>query len=611
MNEDDNEDDNEPSGEPPGKPSKPPGKPPKPPVEPPKPPVKPPKQPGKPPGKPPGEPQNIPKEPYDDSTDEQLQEGIRQINKELADIVESNDRLAELLEEESQAGKAELEEEQKRNGINFERYNAIRDSINEELRKRNEMKKEEEDEEIGPEVDEKNLLRNEIIPSETGFYPQGLLSLPNIDFTKYSNKNVVNDIAILKLAYEAFSKDITRTINDVLKGANAIAIEAVIKYNTPKIKEAIDQFMKLFDNLRLQKKLGWQAYELFMQIFIYIYEIPGIDQYEEVKIYILSKYKHISDLQKQKIKEKQEKLSMKEKKVDKSLQNAADKFDKEAKKTQSRDSPDYSKSGVKAIRDTISEVKNLLGTEKQDDIIKHFIERGARDDILKGVYTSLKDDRIAIIREQIEKSKKEKSPEPAGEGFLQRKNFPPSVRQFLFKHGHKQIIDIKACRMPIWKTIDYMLNILSLGSWSKNKKQMKYDSMFHTFLIIRFDFSSEWFIEKNEVIRVKPYKSTETDKCVYIRPSKPITVNELLYVPFDKYGQKYIEYDPVSANCQKFVLNTLECAGLLNNEIVDFIYQDADKVLSGYPYIVSKIITRFANRYDTLRYGQALEDDLD
>jgi len=179
----------------------------------------------------------------------------------------------------------------------------------------------------------------------------------------------------------------------------------------------------------------------------------------------------------------------------------------------------------------------------------------------------------------------------------------------LEEHGNNFVTNITVCRKPILKYIDYAFNMLSFGSWNKRKKEFNYDNMFHTYLTFRLNYGKEVYVlEKNQVVRLAIYKSDKLEKCIALnRPERPITFKDFLQNPLLKFGQRLLEYDPVNANCQKFVMAVLESSGLLTPNIINFVNQDADKVLLGYPLILARIITKVANRADTLIYGKGNE----
>jgi hypothetical protein len=196
-----------------------------------------------------------------------------------------------------------------------------------------------------------------------------------------------------------------------------------------------------------------------------------------------------------------------------------------------------------------------------------------------------------------------------GSGFinLRRNDYPPLVRKYIKILGDNKIRSIKACRRPIWTTINYVLDFMSLGSWSKKKKENNYDYMFHTFLIVKFDNSErEYLIEKNQVVYMKEYKLDLNDRFVNVKVNHNVNFREFMYKPIGVYGQEILEYDPVYANCQKFVQKILHCSGLLSQEVVNFINQDVEKVLISYPYYISKVASMAANRLDTIIHGRGL-----
>ena len=257
-------------------------------------------------------------------------------------------------------------------------------------------------------------------------------------------------------------------------------------------------------------------------------------------------------------------------------------------------------------------VKNYKEEKKNHRIYKPYYD--AAEDINKLLYEEPQQARLPETQPE-----SQPGPQPEikadgfkkGKGFERRFDFPPNVRRFIANYGDFPILHISACRRPLMKYIDYSLNVLSLGSWSKRKKQFNYDNLFHTFLVFKLANNETYLIEKNEVINVEKYKAHKNDKCIFVPfNNKRITIRELLTNAYKKYGQQLIEYDPISANCQKFVQAVLSSSSLLTHDAIMFINQDVDNVLSGYPLQISRMVTKFANRFDTLIHGKAFKQQI-
>ncbi len=195
----------------------------------------------------------------------------------------------------------------------------------------------------------------------------------------------------------------------------------------------------------------------------------------------------------------------------------------------------------------------------------------------------------------------------AAEGFERRYDYPPYIRDFIQRFGGNRITRLIVCRRPIWRIIQTFLNLVSMGKLNANMKKQNYDYLFHLFIIVKFDNIDQlYFIEKNQVVNIGKYKQDKSDQLVDINLQIPIQLTEFMSKPVQGYGQRIFEYNPVSANCQIFVLDMLNANGIDTKNVYEFVYQDVSKVLDGYPYQLSTIATIFANRFDTLVHGKGM-----
>lgn len=184
--------------------------------------------------------------------------------------------------------------------------------------------------------------------------------------------------------------------------------------------------------------------------------------------------------------------------------------------------------------------------------------------------------------------------------------FPRRVSKFMKQKGDLVITDLTIKRDPILTVIDKMLNFLSLGQWEKSKKKYHFDELFHLRMIATLSNGSNVLIEKNQNINIIAYnRSSDTDKTesmnVPLR-GKRITLQQLIDTTLNKVGEeRFLEYDPFTTNCQRFILDILESNGLSSNNIKKFIYQDVSEMieeLPGYLKFISKEATDTASLID-------------
>jgi len=152
---------------------------------------------------------------------------------------------------------------------------------------------------------------------------------------------------------------------------------------------------------------------------------------------------------------------------------------------------------------------------------------------------------------------------------------PPKVANFLKSNGEDKITSLEVARVPIWKTLDLALDIMSGGEFGKVKKKLNYDKMFHLYVIV----NGKWILEKNELFNVKPYSSSKDEEKINVNVNKDITISDFLKKASEGNEKSfYRDYDAFKSNCQDMVLRLLRSNGLLTNEISSFVKQPIEEI---------------------------------
>lgn len=198
-----------------------------------------------------------------------------------------------------------------------------------------------------------------------------------------------------------------------------------------------------------------------------------------------------------------------------------------------------------------------------------------------------------------------------------RKDAPPKVRQFIDKYGKKVITGMDIFRVPIFKTIDKVLNLISLGKWQQNKTALNYEDLFHLYMYIRVDTGEVFRIEKNHVVVVQLVQSVpnlEETKALRaesmpVQPAiRPLTIANIFGNAIEYQGlPQFWVYDPVTANCQAFVSAMLNGSGLMTPELNKFIQQCAECVLKDHSRVFATFLTDIASRADRLISGKGIQ----
>jgi len=194
-----------------------------------------------------------------------------------------------------------------------------------------------------------------------------------------------------------------------------------------------------------------------------------------------------------------------------------------------------------------------------------------------------------------------------------RRDYSPQIRTLLKKIGEKKIKSIVIQRVPVESAIKGMLNVITLGNYTKTTEKLGYDKVFHLSAILTLENNERIVVEKNEVINISK-KIPSGGNQMSIPISKDITLNQFLNNTREKQGSNFFLYNAFNkgkgGNCQKFIHDLLQNSGLLTNEAKEFILQDADKIVQGLPWYtsyVTKGITDLGAQFNTLTYGRGIK----
>lgn len=178
------------------------------------------------------------------------------------------------------------------------------------------------------------------------------------------------------------------------------------------------------------------------------------------------------------------------------------------------------------------------------------------------------------------------------EFFTPRQGYNNTTTRNLNSWGNLIIQDLTIARTPILDILDKVINVISLGKWSKLKKENSYDKLFHLQLIANLGQES-LVIEKNEVINVDTkYKITkETELLKIDLQGKKFSTNQMLNETQQRVGDKlYFSYEGFTNNCQVFVKECLVSEGLYGKKEEDFLFQDMTEIIKKFPSLSRKIM---------------------
>lgn len=199
-----------------------------------------------------------------------------------------------------------------------------------------------------------------------------------------------------------------------------------------------------------------------------------------------------------------------------------------------------------------------------------------------------------------------------------RKDFPPSGRKVLEKHGDKKITEIVVARKPIQSWLVKVLDWVSRGRFSENIKDLKYDTAFHLMMKIRLSDGTSILTEKNEIIKLKEEGWNSGDSAkpevekIKIAVPPGISLNEFFNKAIKQYGKDRIFiYDSRTNSCQTYIHDLLKANGILTSEADKFIRQDVESIYRGMGVIgsINKAITDVAAAGNIVLEGRGVQSD--
>jgi len=187
---------------------------------------------------------------------------------------------------------------------------------------------------------------------------------------------------------------------------------------------------------------------------------------------------------------------------------------------------------------------------------------------------------------------------------------PPSVKDIMNSHGQEIITYITLRRNPVSNLITGAMNAVSLGSFQKKLDQQPYDELFHLAMLVQTN-NTKFLLEKIERVNVTSSIGNPEGLETLAVPlnGKEINVFDLINNTKEQMGKtQFLDYDPVSNNCQVFIMNVLDANGLLNDENKLWVKQDTEVLFKGNKVLakISKKLTDIGASANVLLHGGKL-----
>ena len=153
-----------------------------------------------------------------------------------------------------------------------------------------------------------------------------------------------------------------------------------------------------------------------------------------------------------------------------------------------------------------------------------------------------------------------------------RDTVPPAVRAFLQKHGGERVTRLAVGRVAVGSVLTKVLNFISLGKLEEAKKQLGYEHIWHTCVLLTLADGIRVTLERNHVVSLGPStgKQLNGDQLpvpLYAHP----TLAELV-ARAERSQSGFWRYSHDKGNCQALVHAVLQSSP----EVSKGAMQDAD-----------------------------------
>ncbi len=158
---------------------------------------------------------------------------------------------------------------------------------------------------------------------------------------------------------------------------------------------------------------------------------------------------------------------------------------------------------------------------------------------------------------------------------------PGSVVDFLSKHGNEVVETLRLERTPVNSVVNGVINAVSRGKFNASKKRLKYDQVYHLYLVI----NGRWIVEKNHKVEFHRFAPRHDFEAQHLAASGVRRdLNAMMKNLEQKVdAPKIWRYNPATANCQDFIQDLLRSNGWLTHYANEFIKQDAKELLKDTP----------------------------
>jgi hypothetical protein len=181
---------------------------------------------------------------------------------------------------------------------------------------------------------------------------------------------------------------------------------------------------------------------------------------------------------------------------------------------------------------------------------------------------------------------------------LENAGLPSHVKEILSKVNDYEVQSITIGRNSVQSVIQSALRTLS---------QVKFDNIFHLFLIFNCKNGKKVLLEKNARINMS-MTIPKMEDSMLIQNVPHYTIKEYIARTKQFMGKNFIPYDPDKNNCQNFILSVFQANGI--KEGWSFIKQDTSKIFKNKGWLsgTAKSVTDLGGYADVVLKGGLIKN---
>lgn len=193
------------------------------------------------------------------------------------------------------------------------------------------------------------------------------------------------------------------------------------------------------------------------------------------------------------------------------------------------------------------------------------------------------------------------------------KHFSASSQAFLNRCGNGVITHIQISRTLIQAPMHSLLNLITIGKWNEARNDLKFDKLYHLFMIISYKLNgriNQVILEKNERPQFVQ-ANARGGEMINVPVDSNLTITDFCDNAIKRVGvSRYFVYDAFNrtnagGNCQRFVDDNLSSSRGVRyiSTMREFVMQSVDELIKRLPDYTGNVAQAVTNFFSKLKTG--------